>query len=217
MTPEQKQSTPRVQDGASPQAQEAQGERPQTQAHGPQPNGRQEQPAGAAQPLHESLQQQIAQAIRPVLAQMQQQIAQEVRQKREQDLHLQTQHPQAQAQSQTQRPGKAEQWQDTEREQRGPGKPRTPVRAARRHREVGAMYDPKLAARVGFLRMARHWADTGSVHQALYVYREILVNYPGTSVASAATEDLVTLAESLEAQGQYYAALDIFRMLEELL
>ena len=82
---------------------------------------------------------------------------------------------------------------------------------------MAEVFDPKLAAAVGFLRMARRWADTGSVHQAMQAYREILVNYPGTSVASAATEDLVALAESLEAQGQYYAALDIFRMLEELL
>ena len=82
---------------------------------------------------------------------------------------------------------------------------------------MAEVFDPKLAAGVGFLRMARHWADTGSVHQATNAYREILVNYRGTSVASAAAEDLVALAGSLEAQGQYYAALDIFRMLEELL
>jgi hypothetical protein len=81
---------------------------------------------------------------------------------------------------------------------------------------MAEVFNPKLAAGVGFLRMARHWADTGSVHQAMQAYKEILVNYRGTSVASAATEDLVALAESLESQGQYYAALDIFRMLEEL-
>jgi hypothetical protein len=75
------------------------------------------------------------------------------------------------------------------------------------------IFDPKLVAAVGFLRMSRKWANTGSVHQAISAYREILVNYPGTSVASAATEDLVVLAETLEEQGQYYAARDIFRML----
>jgi outer membrane protein assembly factor BamD (BamD/ComL family) len=63
--------------------------------------------------------------------------------------------------------------------------------------------------------MARQWRDTGSTHQAIEAYKEILTNYPGTQVASAAVEELVELAQMMENAGQYHAALEVFRMLEQ--
>ena len=45
----------------------------------------------------------------------------------------------------------------------------------------------------------------------------MLVRYPDTGVASAAVEELMAMAEDLEQQGKFYAALDIFNKLERLL
>ncbi|MBV9282032.1 MAG: tetratricopeptide repeat protein [Chloroflexi bacterium] len=70
-------------------------------------------------------------------------------------------------------------------------------------------------ARAGLLRMARQWRDTGSTHQAVEAYREILTNYPGTQVATAAVQELTELAEMMENQGQFHSALEVYRMLEQ--
>lgn len=79
-----------------------------------------------------------------------------------------------------------------------------------------ATENPRFAARAGLLRMARQWRDTGSTHQAVDAYKEILLNYPGTQVAAAATEELAELAQMMEAQGQFHSALEVFKMLEQL-
>jgi hypothetical protein len=76
--------------------------------------------------------------------------------------------------------------------------------------------NPKFAAREGLLRMARQWRDTGSTHQAVEAYKEILINYPGTQVAAAAVQELVELAQMMENQGQFHSALEVFRMMEQL-
>jgi tetratricopeptide (TPR) repeat protein len=74
--------------------------------------------------------------------------------------------------------------------------------------------NPTYAARAALLRMARQWRDTGSTHQALEAYEQILTNYPGTQVAAAATEELVQLAQMMEDQGQFHSALEVFKKLE---
>lgn len=86
---------------------------------------------------------------------------------------------------------------------------------ARRESSSGAQTNPKNAARLGLLHMAREWREKGSIYQALHAYEEILGRYPGTGVAAAATEELLEMARKLEAEGQFRAALEIFHKLEE--
>ena len=78
-------------------------------------------------------------------------------------------------------------------------------------------YDPQSAARTGLLSLAAAWKEAGSTYQAMHAYIEVLTRYPQTGAAAAATEGLVDLANTLEKQGRFYAALDIFRKLETLL
>jgi len=80
----------------------------------------------------------------------------------------------------------------------------------------GEVFDPRRAIQVGLVRLARHWSDTGSIYQAIHAYTEVLIRYPGTGAAEAATEELLILAEKLAYQGRYYAALNIFNKLEQL-
>jgi hypothetical protein len=86
---------------------------------------------------------------------------------------------------------------------------------ARRGSSSGAQANPRNAARLGLLHMAREWREKGSIYQALHAYEEILGRYPGTGVAAAATEELLEMARKLEAEGQFRAALEIFHKLEE--
>jgi hypothetical protein len=90
-------------------------------------------------------------------------------------------------------------------------------RPARRRRGPGEVFDPRGAARVALLRLARNWREAGSTYQAIHAYTQILIRYPGAGAASAATEELIELAEILERQGRFYSALNIFDKLEELL
>ncbi len=78
-----------------------------------------------------------------------------------------------------------------------------------------ATNNPGHTVRAGLLRMARQWRDTGSTHQAIDAYKEILTNYPGTQVAAAATQELTELAQMMENQGQFHSALEVYRMLEQ--
>ena len=80
----------------------------------------------------------------------------------------------------------------------------------------GAVFDPRGAIRVGLLRLARNWKDSGSIYQAIHAYTEVLVRYPGTGAANVAVEELLGMAESLARQGRHYAALNIFNKLEQL-
>jgi hypothetical protein len=90
-------------------------------------------------------------------------------------------------------------------------------RPAERHRVVsGEVFNPRRAIQVGLLRLARNWSDTGSIYQAIHAYTEVLIRYPQTGVAEAATEELLMLADKLAQQGRYYAALNIFNKLEQL-
>ena len=87
---------------------------------------------------------------------------------------------------------------------------------ARRRPAPGGVFDAHGAIRVGRLRLARTWRESGSIYQAIHAYTEVLVRYPDTGVASAAVEELMEMAESLAQQGRFYAALGIFNKLEEL-
>jgi tetratricopeptide (TPR) repeat protein len=78
------------------------------------------------------------------------------------------------------------------------------------------VFDPKPAIRVGLLRLARHWSDTGRIYQAIHAYTEVLRRYPGTGAAEAAAEELLIMADKLAYQGRFYAALNIFNKLEQL-
>jgi hypothetical protein len=64
-----------------------------------------------------------------------------------------------------------------------------------RHRVVsGEVFNPRRAIPVGLLRLARNWSDTGSIYQAIHAYTEVLIRYPQTGAAEAATEELLVLA-----------------------
>lgn len=86
----------------------------------------------------------------------------------------------------------------------------------RRRMEAGETVDPAGAARVGLLRLARNWRSTGNVYAAIYAYEQILSRYGGTAAASAASEELVGLAEDLEQQGMFYTALNVLNKVEAL-
>ena len=94
---------------------------------------------------------------------------------------------------------------------------RTERRPAPRRPGPGEVFDPRGAARAGLLRVARSWREAGSTYQAIHAYTQILIRYPGGGAASAATEELIQLAETLVQQGRYYSALNVFDKLEQLL
>jgi hypothetical protein len=78
-------------------------------------------------------------------------------------------------------------------------------------------YDPQGAARAGLLRLATDWKEAGSTYQAMHAYMEVLTRYPQTGAAAAATEGLVDLADRLQKQGRFYAALNIYDKLDAML
>jgi hypothetical protein len=78
-------------------------------------------------------------------------------------------------------------------------------------------YDPQGAARAGLLRLATDWKEAGSAYQAMHAYMEVLRRYPQTGAAAAATEGLVDLANRLQKQGKFYAALNIYDKLDAML
>ena len=89
-------------------------------------------------------------------------------------------------------------------------------RVTRHRREFAEVFDPQRAIRVGLLRLARNWQRNGSTYQAIYAYTQVLIRYPDTGAAHAAVEELLELAETLEQQGRFHAALNIFNQLEQL-
>lgn len=91
-----------------------------------------------------------------------------------------------------------------------------PARTPRTRIEAGMYFDPHGTIRVGFLRLARNWKETGQLYQAMHAYMTILERYPGTGVADAAVEDLMELAETFEEEGRFHAALNLFNKIEEL-
>ena len=88
--------------------------------------------------------------------------------------------------------------------------------AGRRRAEMGEVFDPRTATGVALVRLARNWHRAGSTYQAIHAYTQVLIRYPGTGVANLAVEELLELAETLEQQGRFHAALNIFNQLEQL-
>lgn len=68
--------------------------------------------------------------------------------------------------------------------------------------------------RVGRLRLARRWMEAGEIYQAIQAYIDILECCAGTHAADAAVEELLDLAQHLQAEGQFYAALGILKRIE---
>ena len=83
--------------------------------------------------------------------------------------------------------------------------------------QPGEGFDPRAAAAAGLLRLGRNSKDSGAIHQAIQAYTEVLVRYPTTDAANAATAELVAMAEDLERQGKVHTAMNIFNKLEQLL
>ena len=79
------------------------------------------------------------------------------------------------------------------------------------------LYDPQAAARAGLFRLASDWKEAGSTYQAMHAYMEVLIRYPQTGAAAAATEGLVDLANRLQKEGKFYAALNIYDKLDAML
>ena len=120
--------------------------------------------------------------------------------------------------------GQAAQRQGGNTEQRGRGETRLAQRGdgrqssrpAPRRAAVGEVFDPRGATGVALVRLARNWHRAGSTYQAIHAYTQVLIRYPGTGVANLAVEELLELAETLEQQGRFHAALNIFNQLEQL-
>ena len=93
---------------------------------------------------------------------------------------------------------------------------RHPGAASRRRVEPGEVFDPRGATAVARLRLARSWHRAGFTYQAIHAYTQLLIRYRGTGAANAAAEELLELAETLEQQGRFQAALNIFNKLEQL-
>ena len=93
---------------------------------------------------------------------------------------------------------------------------RQPSRMAGRRPEFGEVFEPRGATQVALLRLARNWHNAGSTYQAIHAYTQVLTRYPNTGAARAATEELLDIAETLEQQGRFHAALNIFNQLEQL-
>ena len=88
--------------------------------------------------------------------------------------------------------------------------------ATRKRYVPGRGFNPMGAIRAGHLRLARSWAETGSIYAAIAAYMDIVERYPGSGAARAATEGLLELAQMLEGYGMYYTAQNIFRQLEQV-
>lgn len=76
------------------------------------------------------------------------------------------------------------------------------------------VYDPLGDARVRRLRLARQWKETGATYEAIWAYTDMLFHYAGMNAAAAAAEELLEMVPAIEAEGRFYAALDIFRKIE---
>ena len=96
------------------------------------------------------------------------------------------------------------------------GDGRQPARTAGRRTAIGEVFDPRGATSVALLRLARNWHNAGSIYQAIHAYTQVLIRYPDTGAAHAAVEELLEVAENLEQQGRFHAALNIFNQLEQL-
>lgn len=81
---------------------------------------------------------------------------------------------------------------------------------------LGAVFDPHAGIRVGLLQLARNWAEEGHVYSAINTYKMLLMRYPDTGVAAAAVEDMLNLATALQQRGMYFAALNLFNTMEEM-
>jgi hypothetical protein len=76
-------------------------------------------------------------------------------------------------------------------------------------------FDPVSEARITRLRVARNWRFGGSPYAAMQAYEHILARYAGTPAASAAAEELISMAGELERQGKFYTAMNILNKIEE--
>ncbi|MDQ3856688.1 MAG: hypothetical protein M3281_09895 [Chloroflexota bacterium] len=133
----------------------------------------------------------------------------------------QAQKPQSEQRDQEGGQGNEQQAQNNQEQRdrsRGERRSGSGERALARRGEVypEVIFDPSAATRVALLRLARRWRASGSTYQALKAYTHVLTRYPGTGVASAATEELLAMAEELEEEGKFYTALNILNKLERL-
>jgi hypothetical protein len=77
------------------------------------------------------------------------------------------------------------------------------------------IFDPVSGARIARLRIARNWRFGGSPYAAMHAYEHILARYGGTPAASAAAEELISMADELERQGKFYSAMNILNKIEQ--
>lgn len=190
-----------------------------------QPQGEEVRPTdgatGGSQPA-QGLEEQITRAITPAMEELRDRMARVVPEDREQEVQhspseTEEREPAPQAETQSVQ-GSDTEHRDTEQRDRSEREMRPDT--SRPHDDAQgdntmSTENPQYAARAGLLRMARQWRDTGSLHQAIEAYKEILTNYPGTQVASAAVRELTELAQMMENQGQFHSALEVFKMLEQ--
>lgn len=66
------------------------------------------------------------------------------------------------------------------------------------------------------LRRARLWQQAGKEHQAIAGYLRLVEYFPGSYEAQTAREELLSLAQHLEAEGSEYQATHLYYRLASL-
>ena len=85
-----------------------------------------------------------------------------------------------------------------------PGNVSRPLIAAAEAEAVGLMF-----------RMASAYQQTGGIHQAIGLYKEIMVEYPDLYEAQEARRRLLDIAREQEEKGEWRSALHLFRKVAE--
>jgi len=68
----------------------------------------------------------------------------------------------------------------------------------------------------GFLmRTGRTYQEQGNIHQAIYVYFNVIDRHAGTKEAQEASDRLLKIAQEYEQNGQLYMAKHLYQRIED--
>jgi hypothetical protein len=65
------------------------------------------------------------------------------------------------------------------------------------------------------LEMAKQFRERGDTHQALGLYKRLIDEFPDSKEATEAKADITEIAQRLEGEGKHYAALSLYRSLQD--
>ena len=66
-----------------------------------------------------------------------------------------------------------------------------------------------------FMRTGRSYQEAGNIHQARYVYFNVIERYPETKEAQEAYDRLLKMAQEYEENGELYQAKHLYVRIEE--